>query len=427
MTNGSRQAPHDRRRPGRKAYLLITLFALLMVLFPFLFWYYTWFGRKLSDRDLDQYFADKSKPRHAQHALVQVGERLAHRQNVSHWYPDVIEQASSPNLELRETAAWIMGQDRTYAPFHEALLRLLHDPQPLVRRNAALSLALFGDAAGRPELVAMLRPFTIRATAGGKLKYRLKLGDYVNPGTLIGRAAGTGHPRHVHFLGICGYAVSGAAILAQQMGDRVTGSDDHAYPPVSDIVTAAGIQWENGHDPRNLDRFGGSPTWWSWAIRCAPSTRSGWRPSVGGYRSAARSSSSSRSPARGSASRSAAPTARRPPRPCSSTCSRAAGSTPASGSARPPSMSAGAPGSAPVRSSSRATSTPPRPGTRAQFLHMRPEAACVTRLEWDHPDVYPSPEAYRMPFVQLAETMPAAGLLVLCGDDPAALELRAHA
>ena len=191
MTNGSRQAPHDRRRPGRKAYLLITLFALLMVLFPFLFWYYTWFGRKLSDRDLDQYFADKSKPRHAQHALVQVGERLAHRQNVSHWYPDVIEQASSPNLELRETAAWIMGQDRTYAPFHEALLRLLHDPQPLVRRNAALSLALFGDAAGRPELVAMLRPFTIRATAGGKLKYRLKLGDYVNPGTLIGRVGET--------------------------------------------------------------------------------------------------------------------------------------------------------------------------------------------------------------------------------------------
>jgi UDP-N-acetylmuramate-alanine ligase len=32
-----------------------------------------------------------------------------------------------------------------------------------------------------------------------------------------------------------------------------------------------------------------------------------------------------------------------------------------------------------------------------------------------------------MPFVQLAETMPADGLLVLCGDDPDALALRAHA
>jgi biotin carboxyl carrier protein len=179
MTDGT-------RRPGRKAYLLITLFALLLVLFPFLFWYYTWFGRKLSDRDLDGFFADRSSPRHAQHALVQLGERLSHHQNISRWYPAVVEQSSSPNLELRETAAWVMGQDNTQAPFHEALLRLIHDSQPMVRRNAATALSTFGDAAGRPELVAMLRPYTILAPVGGKLKYRLKIGDYVNPGTLVG-------------------------------------------------------------------------------------------------------------------------------------------------------------------------------------------------------------------------------------------------
>ena len=73
----------DSRRPGKKAYLLISLFALLLVLFPFLFWYYTWFGRKLSDSDIDTYFADTTKPRRTQHALVQVGERLTRRQNVS--------------------------------------------------------------------------------------------------------------------------------------------------------------------------------------------------------------------------------------------------------------------------------------------------------------------------------------------------------
>jgi biotin carboxyl carrier protein len=178
MSNGS-------RRPGRKAYLLITLFALLLVLFPFLFWYYTWFGRKLSSSDLDQYFADKSKPRHAQHALVQLSDRLSRHENVSRWYPEVIQQSLSPNLELRETAAWVMGQDPTYAPFHEALLRLIHDPEPMVRHNAAPALATFGDAAARPELVDMLRNYTIPATVGGKLKYRLKLGDYVNPGTLV--------------------------------------------------------------------------------------------------------------------------------------------------------------------------------------------------------------------------------------------------
>ena len=181
----SSDSPAAHRRPGRKAYLLIAIFALLLVLFPFLFWYNTWFGRKLSDADLDRYFTDRAKPRRAQHALVQLGERLTAHQNVSRWYPNVVEQSSSANPELRQTTAWIMGQDRQYAPFHEALLKLIHDSQPMVRRNAALSLSLFGDSAARPELTAMLRPFTVNAPAGGLLKYRLKLGDYVNPGTLV--------------------------------------------------------------------------------------------------------------------------------------------------------------------------------------------------------------------------------------------------
>jgi biotin carboxyl carrier protein len=177
---------YSSKRPGPRAYLLITLFAVLLVLFPFLFWYYTWFGRRLSAHDIDEYFADKSKPRHAQHALVQLSDRLARHENVSRWYPRVVEQASSSNLELRETAAWVMGQDASYAPFHEALLRLIHDREPMVRRNAAPSLATFGDVAARPELVEMLEPYTVIAPAAGKLKYRLKLGDYVNPGTLVG-------------------------------------------------------------------------------------------------------------------------------------------------------------------------------------------------------------------------------------------------
>ena len=106
-------------RPGRRAYLLIGLFALALVLFPFLFWYSTWFGRKLSDSDLDAYFADRSKPRHIQHALVQLGERASHGQNSARWYPSVVASAASANLEIRQTAAWIMGQDRAYQPFHE--------------------------------------------------------------------------------------------------------------------------------------------------------------------------------------------------------------------------------------------------------------------------------------------------------------------
>src|ERR1035437_1127423 len=181
------ETPRAHQRPGRRAYLLIALFALGLVLFPFLFWYNTWFGRQLSDSDLDAYFAEGSKPRHIQQALVQLGERVSHRRNAARWYPRAIAEAASPNLEIRQTAAWIMGQDRAYPPFHEALLRLIHDPEPMVRRNTALSLAGFGDGAARGELVAMLDPYLVHAAVGGTVRYRLKLGDYVNPGTLLAR------------------------------------------------------------------------------------------------------------------------------------------------------------------------------------------------------------------------------------------------
>jgi hypothetical protein len=217
-------------RPGRKAYLLISLFALALVLFPFLFWYYTWFGRKLSDSEIDQYFADTSKPRHAQHALVQLGERLSRHQNVARWYPNVIQQAASPGLELRQTAAWIMGQDSHYAPFHDALLGLLHDSQPMVRRNAALGLAVFGDSAARPELTAMLRPFTIHAPTAGSLRYRLKLGDYVNPGTLIAR--------------IGGFEVRSPVPGEVRDLDSRDGSSVKSGDPLADLSADSGHVWE---------------------------------------------------------------------------------------------------------------------------------------------------------------------------------------
>ena len=175
----------------QRAYLLITVFALLLVVFPFLFWYMTWFGRKLTDAEIGEYLADRAKPRHAQHALVQVGERMArHDPAAARWYPQVAQLAASPLIELRQTAAWIMGQDHSYAPFHEALRNLLPDPQPMVRRNAALALSNFGDPAARPELLAMLRPYTIVSPAAGVVQYRLKLGEYVNPGTLVAHVGG---------------------------------------------------------------------------------------------------------------------------------------------------------------------------------------------------------------------------------------------
>jgi biotin carboxyl carrier protein len=175
------------RRPGKRAYLLITGFAFLLVLFPFLFWYGTWFGRRLTDAQIDEYLHDAAKPRHAQHALVQIGERISRGDpRVARWYPRVVELARSKLLELRQTAAWIMGQDHRYQPFHEALLKLTADPEPMVRRNAALALSNFHDPAALAVLREMLRPYNLTAPAAGTVRYRLQAGEYVNPGTLVG-------------------------------------------------------------------------------------------------------------------------------------------------------------------------------------------------------------------------------------------------
>jgi HEAT repeat protein len=186
MTQSGRQGGHQP--PSKRAYMLIALFAFLLVLFPFLFWYTTWFGRSLTDAEISSYLTDRAKPRHAQHALVQISERMSRGdRSASRWYPEVAALASDSHIELRQTAAWVMGQDHTYAPFHDALRKLLADPQPMVRRNAALALTNFGDPAARPELLAMLRPSTIQAPSAGVVRYRLKLGEYVNPGTLVAR------------------------------------------------------------------------------------------------------------------------------------------------------------------------------------------------------------------------------------------------
>src|SRR5437870_7818141 len=60
----------------------------------------------------------------------------------------------------------------------------------------------------------------------------------------------------IHFIGICGYAVSGLALVAKQLGNDVTGSDEDAYPPTTDILTNAGIKWVDGHTAGIVTRWG---------------------------------------------------------------------------------------------------------------------------------------------------------------------------
>src|SRR5579885_3338486 len=100
---------------------VVTLLALVLV--PFLFWHGTWFGRPLSDREIEQYLNDDSHPRHEQHALVQISQKLDRGDaSVQRWYPRVCALAHRREIELRITAAWLMGQDNRADAFHRSLL-----------------------------------------------------------------------------------------------------------------------------------------------------------------------------------------------------------------------------------------------------------------------------------------------------------------
>ncbi|GAC1341893.1 MAG: hypothetical protein NVSMB29_13080 [Candidatus Dormibacteria bacterium] len=230
--------------------------------------------------------------------------------------------------------------------------------------------------------------------------------------------------RHVHLLGICGYAVSGAALMAQQMGYTVSGSDEDAYPPTSDTLTAAGIRWVNEHTAANVLMAGrpdlvvvgnqvrtGNPEW-AEAVRLgipvtseaefyAELTAGRVRAAVCGTHGKTTTSS------------------------LLAWILQCAGLEPGfrlgTTSRDFEGISARLGRGAFVFEGDEYTTAPW--DARPKFLHVHPEVACVTRLELDHPDVYASFEAYREPFRQLATAMPEDGLLVLCADDPECLAL----
>src|ERR1700685_2826341 len=93
-------------KPGMAQKWLVAILVLTFafVLMPFLLWYMTTFTRPLNDADLAAYFS---------------------------------EQGSD---ELRVTSAWVMGQDNQAPEFRAALVKQLADANPMVQRNAALSL-----------------------------------------------------------------------------------------------------------------------------------------------------------------------------------------------------------------------------------------------------------------------------------------------
>ena len=185
---------------GSPRHTAIVIVPILLVLITFLFWYQTWFGRGLSDQEMAQVLADTSVPHKTQHALEQLYDRIGRGDpSVKRWYPQLLALAQNKESQLRLEAAWAMGQDSHSEEFHLALRKLIDDPVPMVRWNAALALARFGDGIAEPQLRSMLQPFTIVAPDPGTIKFRMKEQDAVRNGSIIARIRppGRDHQRDV--------------------------------------------------------------------------------------------------------------------------------------------------------------------------------------------------------------------------------------
>jgi UDP-N-acetylmuramate: L-alanyl-gamma-D-glutamyl-meso-diaminopimelate ligase len=58
-----------------------------------------------------------------------------------------------------------------------------------------------------------------------------------------------------------------------------------------------------------------------------------------------------------------------------------------------------------------------------KFLHYRADTLILTSVEYDHADLYPTPESLLAAYRELVRRLPSDGLLVACGDSPAVREL----
>ncbi len=59
------------------------------------------------------------------------------------------------------------------------------------------------------------------------------------------------------------------------------------------------------------------------------------------------------------------------------------------------------------------------------FLGLSPQVSVLTNVEWDHPDCYPTPASFQRAFAQFVDQTRHDGLVIACGDDDGAEELRA--
>jgi UDP-N-acetylmuramate: L-alanyl-gamma-D-glutamyl-meso-diaminopimelate ligase len=222
---------------------------------------------------------------------------------------------------------------------------------------------------------------------------------------------------HIHILGIAGTFMGGVAAIAKAAGFRVTGADLNVYPPMSAQLTAMGIEYTEGYGAEQLDQ---NPD-----IVVVGNALSRGSPVIEAMLDRGMAYTSgpqwlAEQVLRGRHVLAVAGTHGK-----TTTASMLAWILEHAGLA-PGFLIGGVP------SNFDATA---RLGTgtcfvieadeydtaffdkRAKFVHYRPRTAILNNLEYDHADIYPDVASIRRQFNQLLRTVPAAGRIVVNGDD----------
>ncbi len=61
------------------------------------------------------------------------------------------------------------------------------------------------------------------------------------------------------------------------------------------------------------------------------------------------------------------------------------------------------------------------------FLQLHPDVAIITNIDYDHPDIFPTPEEYDRAFIDFVSGMRPGGTLVISADDPGCARVMARA
>jgi biotin carboxyl carrier protein len=171
----------------KKGVYLIGAVLLGTIALTWLVWHQTWFGTRLSDDELIAAMEPSASARSAQHGVEEITHRLG-RPGADRWAKLLVEASRRAEDPVRVSAAWAMQYDAGREEFVARLREMVgSDASELVRRNAATSLALSGDASARTVLRSMLEPFTVRSTDAGVVSGLVAVEAPVKDGAPVAR------------------------------------------------------------------------------------------------------------------------------------------------------------------------------------------------------------------------------------------------